>query len=69
MLVTFLRENSDVFAWEPSDLPRVPTEVIEHHLAVRPGVHPVKQKVHCQPQDRWDFIIEEVQKLKKAKVI
>ena len=58
-----------MFAWEPSDLPRVPREVIEHHLAVCPGAHPVKQKVRRQAQDRQDFIIEEVQKLKKAVVI
>jgi hypothetical protein len=55
-------ENSNVFAWEPSDLSGVPREVIEHHLAV-------KQKVRRQAQDRQDFIIEEVWKLEKAKVI
>jgi len=57
-----------VFAWDPSGLPGVSREVIEHHLVVCPGAHPVKQKVRCQAQDKQDFILE-VQKLRKAKVI
>src|SRR6266542_3610257 len=39
MLVAFLRANADVFAWQPSDMPGVPREVIEHHLVVRPDAH------------------------------
>ena len=42
----FLWENADVFAWESSDLPGIPREVIEHHLVVCPDAHLVKQKVH-----------------------
>jgi hypothetical protein len=49
-----------VFTWEPSDLSRVPREVIEHHLAVCTEARPVKQKVRHQVQDRQDFIVKEV---------
>ena len=48
MLVAFLRANVDVFAWQPSDIPGVPREVIEHHLVVCPHARPVKQKVRKQ---------------------
>ena len=65
----FLRENADVFAYEPSDVPGIPQEVIEHHLAVCPDARSVKQKVRCEAQDRQDFIIEQVHKLKKAHTI
>ena len=58
-----------MFAWEPSDLPGVPREVVEHHLAVCPGARPIQQKVRRQAQDRRDFNVEEVHKLLKAKVI
>ena len=58
-----------MFAWEPLDLPGVPREVVEHHLAVCPGARPIQQKVRRQAQDRQDFIVEEVHKLLKAKVI
>lgn len=36
-LITFLRDNSEVFAWDPSGLSKVPREVIEYHPAVCAG--------------------------------
>ncbi|KAM0921337.1 hypothetical protein ACQ4PT_006917 [Festuca glaucescens] len=68
-LVLFLQKNADVFAWDPSDLPGVPREIIEHHLAVCPDAQPVRQKVRRQAQDRQDFIVKEVRKLAKAGVV
>lgn len=68
-LTVFLRGNSDVFAWEPSDLPAVTSEVIEHWLAVRPDARPVKQKVRWQAQERNDFIQQEAEKLKNVGLI
>jgi hypothetical protein len=50
-------------------MPGVPREVIEHHLAVCPQAHPVKQKTRKQAQEKQDFIVKEIEKLKKAKLI
>jgi hypothetical protein len=50
-------------------MPGVPREVIEHHLAVCPQAHPVKQKTRKQAQEKQDFIVQEIEKLKKAKLI
>jgi hypothetical protein len=50
-------------------MPGVPKEVIEHHLAVCPQAHPVKQKTRKQAQEKQDFIAQEIEKLKKAKLI
>jgi hypothetical protein len=47
----------------------IPREVIEHHLAVCPQAHPVKQKTRKQAQEKQDFIVQEIEKLKKAKLI
>ena len=58
-----------MFAWEPSELPGVSREVIEHQLAVRPDARSVKQKARHQAKERQDFIIEEVEKLEEAGVI
>jgi hypothetical protein len=49
-------------------MPGVPREVIEHHLAMCPQEHPVKQKTRKQAQEKQDFIIQEIEKLKKAKL-
>ena len=42
MLVDFLRDNKDIFAWKPSDMPGIPREVAEHTLKIHPGSRPVK---------------------------
>ncbi|RDY03050.1 hypothetical protein CR513_13390, partial [Mucuna pruriens] len=43
-LVSFLRENWDVFAWSPTDMPRIDPEFICHHLSISPGFRPVAQQ-------------------------
>ena len=58
-----------MFAWTPSDMSGVPREVIEHHLAVCPNARPVKQKARRQAPEKQDFIVKEVEKLKKASII
>jgi hypothetical protein len=42
MLVEFLREHWEIFAWYPSDMPRVPKELVEHALNVDPKARPIK---------------------------
>ena len=69
MLVAFLRANIDVFAWQPSDIPGVPREVIEHHLAAYPHGRPVKEKVQKQALERQQFIVEEIKKLQAAGLV
>jgi hypothetical protein len=50
-------------------MPGVPREVIEHHLAMCPQAHLVKQKTRKQVQEKQDFIVQEIEKLKWAKLI
>src|SRR3990170_3841835 len=69
MLITFLRANVDVFSWQPSDIPGVPREVIEHHLAVCPHARPVKQKVRKQALEWQQFIAEDIKKLEAAGLV
>jgi hypothetical protein len=42
VLITFLRENLYVFAWQISDMTRIPREVIEHKLGIDPSYKPIK---------------------------
>ena len=41
----FLRENWDIFAWHPSDMPGIPRELAEHSLNILKGFKPVKQSL------------------------
>jgi ribonuclease HI len=65
-LVAFLQANADVFAWEPSQMPGIPSEVIEHHLKIHPDAKSVSQKPRRQSVERQDFIRKEVWKLLDA---
>src|SRR3954467_12381994 len=65
-LVNFLRANLDVFAWTPSDMPRIDPEVIAHELNIQPQFKPVKQKKRCLGLDRQMAAEEEVEKLLQA---
>ena len=38
-----LRENWDIFAWHPSDMPGIPRRLAEHSLNILKGFKPVKQ--------------------------
>ena len=58
-----------MFAWQPSDIPGVPREVIEHHLAVCPHARPGKQKVQKQALERQPFIAEEIKKHEVADLV
>ena len=58
-----------MFAWQASDIPGVPMEVIEHHLAFYPHARPVKQKVSKQALERQEFITEEIRKLEAAGLV
>jgi hypothetical protein len=66
LLVTFLRENLDVFAWQISDMPGIPREVIEHKLRIDPTFKPIKQKKRRYTPDRREAIRLEVNKLLEA---
>ena len=55
-----------MFAWEPSQIPGIPREVIEHHLRIYPDATPVRQKPRKQSVERQNFIHEEVRKLLHA---
>jgi hypothetical protein len=43
MLITFLQENLDVFAWQISDVSGISGEVIEYKLGIDPSYKSIKQ--------------------------
>ncbi|KAL0313264.1 UNVERIFIED_CONTAM: hypothetical protein Sradi_5725700 [Sesamum radiatum] len=66
MMVEFLRENVDMFAWSPSDFRGINPEVIVHRLNVDPMTRLVKQKKRTFGAKRNKIIEEEVKKLLDA---
>lgn len=62
-LCKLLRNNLDIFAWQPSDMTGVPRNVAEHRLNVREDYTPVRQKKRGQAAERNKAINDDVAKL------
>ena len=69
MLVKFLRENEDIFAWSSANMPGVPRELADHSLNVYKGAKPVKQGARRFDEKKRRAIGAEIVKLQEAKFI
>jgi hypothetical protein len=56
VLIRFLQDNRDVFAWQPADMPGVPSELAEHKLKVYPQARPIRQKLRRFTPDKREAI-------------
>ncbi|GJZ90991.1 reverse transcriptase domain-containing protein [Tanacetum coccineum] len=67
-LCSLLKENLDIFAWQPSDMTGVPRSVAEHRLNIQEGYSPVRQKKKARP---WNVrkLSKRVQKLVEAGIM
>jgi hypothetical protein len=63
MLVKFLYEIRNIFAWKPVDMPGVPRKLIEHELHLDPKAKPVKQRLRRFTQEKKNVIKREVVRL------
>jgi hypothetical protein len=66
MLVQFLQDNRDVFAWQPADRLGVPRELAEHQLKVYPQARPILQKLHHFMPDKREATQAELARLVSA---
>ncbi|KAM1041167.1 hypothetical protein ACFX2C_030370 [Malus domestica] len=64
--MAFLRENSEVFAWSPSDMPDIDPEIACHKLHVDLAAKPVIQRRRHFAPERVAIIEEEIDKLLEA---
>ncbi|CAL8164014.1 unnamed protein product [Prunus armeniaca] len=61
--ITFLRANSEVFAWSYNDIPGISPDVINHKLSISPSFKPVRQKRRSYDAERYEAMNTEVDKL------
>jgi hypothetical protein len=66
VLVDFLRANTDIFTWSPSDMPDIPREVVEHSLDILRHSRAVQQRLWCFDEERRQAIGVELRKLPEA---
>nr|GEX29007.1 reverse transcriptase domain-containing protein [Tanacetum cinerariifolium] len=67
-LCALLKKNLDIFAWQPSDMTRVPRSITEHRLNIREGCPPVRQKKRGRSPERTKAIQAEAQKLVETRI-
>nr|XP_025636282.1 uncharacterized protein LOC112730408 [Arachis hypogaea] len=65
-LIHILRQNADLFAWTPDDMPGINPEVICHKLAIDKTIRPVAQKKRNLGEEKNQAALEETQKLLNA---
>jgi hypothetical protein len=66
-ILAILKENVDLFAWKPEDMPGIDETIITHKLAIASNAKPVVQRK--QGEERRTAVDEEVAKLMKAQFI
>ena len=69
LLILFLKQNKDVFAWKQEDMGGIDPAIITHKLNVGPSFKPIKQKRRSFAPERQKAINEEVGKLLQAGAI
>ena len=68
-LITFFKDNQDVFSWSHEDMPRIDPLLVVHRLNVSPSFPPICQKKRVFALDQDQAIAEEVHKLLEADFI
>ncbi|KAM1396660.1 hypothetical protein ACFX2I_014330 [Malus domestica] len=64
VLISFLQENTEVFAWSYEDMPSISPDIIYHRLSIDPKTKPVRQKRRSYDTERYEAMKAEVEKLK-----
>jgi hypothetical protein len=66
VLVEFLRERWEIFAWCPLDMPGVPRKLVEHALNVDPKARLVKQPLQRFDEPKRKAIAAELHRLENT---
>jgi hypothetical protein len=69
VLINFLRDNKDIFAWKLADMSGVPRELAEYRINVNEGSKPIKQRLRRFLPDKKEAIKKEIIKLMIAEFI
>ena len=69
LLIRFLKQNVEVFAWKQEDMGGIDPAVITYKLNVAPSFKPIKQKRRSFAPESQKAINEEVNKLLQARAI
>jgi hypothetical protein len=68
-MIGLLKEYSDCFAWNYTEMPGLSREIVEHRLPIKSGFRPFKQKARTFRPDLLPRIKDEIHRLLEADFI
>ena len=68
-IISFLKDNLDMFTWSHKDMPGIPANIIQHHLNMDSEKQPIQQRRRVFTPERNKAFMDEMDKLLTAKFI
>jgi hypothetical protein len=68
-MIGLLKEYSDCFAWNYTEMPGLSREIVEHQLPIKSGFRHFKQKARTFRRDQLPRIKDEIHRLLEANFI
>jgi hypothetical protein len=62
-MITLLREYTDCFAWDYTEMPRLDRSIVEHRLPLKPGFRPFQQRAWQMKAEVLEEVKKEVEKM------
>jgi hypothetical protein len=65
-MIALLKEYSDCFAWDYTEIPGLDRSIVEHRLPLKKGFQPFQQSVHQMRTDVLEEVKKEIEKMLEA---
>ena len=65
-MIALLKEYSDCFAWDYTEMPGLDRSIVEHRLPLKKGFRPFQQRARQMKTEVLDEVKKEVQKMLEA---
>jgi hypothetical protein len=65
-MIASLKEYSDCFAWDYTEMPRLDRSIIEHQLPLKKGFQPFQQRAHQMRTEVLEEVKKEIEKMLEA---
>jgi hypothetical protein len=62
-MITLLREYTDCFAWDYTEMPRLDRSIVDHRLPLKLGFRPFQQRVRQMKAEVLEEVKKEVEKM------
>jgi hypothetical protein len=65
-MIALLKEYSDCFAWDYTEMPGLDRSIVEHRLPLKKGFRPFQQRAHQMRTEVLEEVKKEIEKMLEA---